>query len=184
MEITDISSVDADEIVVATGAAETRRLSVPGAEYAVSALDFLKNRMVCGENIVIIGGGLTGCEIAYELAKSGKKPVIVEMQDDILKVPGVCMANTSFLRDAFEFYSVPIYTEAETLSIDEKEIVIRLKNGERKKILSDTTIVSIGYITGSPFDTDHNHIHVIGDADRVSNLFGAIKAANDLVIKF
>lgn len=183
-EITDISSVDADEIVVATGAAETRRLSVPGAEYAVSALDFLKNGMVYGENIVIIGGGLTGCEIAYELAKSGKKPVLVEMQDDILKVPGVCMANTSFLRDAFEFYNVPIYVEAETLSIGAKEVVIRLKGGERKSILSDTTVVSIGYITESPFDREHSNVHVIGDADKVSNLFSAIKAANDLVIKF
>ena len=67
---TEVKSLDklknADEIIVATGA-KARKLPIPGVEKALEAVDFLlgdKKRI--GENVVIIGGGLTGCEIAYE----------------------------------------------------------------------------------------------------------------------
>ena len=48
----------------------------------------------------------------------------------------------------------------------------------------DKTIVSIGYVNGVPFDVDKERVHVIGDADKVSNLLNAITQANDLVIQF
>lgn len=108
--ITDLSEIDADEYIIATGSQKTRTLSVEGSEYSITAVDFLKTDMNVDGEVVIVGGGLTGCEIAYELAMKGNKVSVVEMQDDILKVPGACMANTSYLRDAFEFYHVDVYT--------------------------------------------------------------------------
>ena len=47
---------------------------------AIEAIDFLSGKVDVGENPVVIGGGLTGCEIAYELCLKGKKPTIVEMK--------------------------------------------------------------------------------------------------------
>jgi 2-enoate reductase len=70
----------------------------------------LGNKTV-GEKVVVVGGGLTGCEIAYDLYLSGKKPVIVEMQDDLITTKGVCLANTSYLRDFFKTNRVPVYLE-------------------------------------------------------------------------
>ena len=37
-----------------------------------------------GQCVAVVGGGLTGCEIAYELALQGKKVAIVEMKDDLI----------------------------------------------------------------------------------------------------
>ncbi len=37
-----------------------------------------------GERVVIVGGGLTGCEIAYDLILKGKQPIIVEMKNDLI----------------------------------------------------------------------------------------------------
>ena len=42
---------------------------------------------------LIIGGGLTGCEIAYDLVLKGKRPVIWKMADDILKTKGLLHGN-------------------------------------------------------------------------------------------
>lgn len=182
-EIMNLEEISADEYVIATGAKEARKLTVPGAEYSESALDFLANGMNCKENAVIIGGGLTGCEIAYELALKHKKPVIIEMQDDILKAAGSCMANTSFLRDAFEYYQVPIYTSAKILEIAENHVVIETAEGTVKTIETDHVITSIGYIQGSHLGSGSN-VHVIGDAEHVANLMNAIWEANDLIIKF
>ena len=39
------------------------------------------------------------CEIAYELALHGKKVSIVEMKDDLIAQTGVCLANSSYLRE-------------------------------------------------------------------------------------
>ena len=76
-EVTDIHSLGADEIIIAPGA-KANRIPVPGFDKGIEACDFLLGKKDVGENVVIIGGGLTGCEIAYELYLQGKKPVIVE----------------------------------------------------------------------------------------------------------
>ena len=34
--------------------------------------------------MAVIGGGLTGCEIAYELALQGKKVSVIEMKNDLI----------------------------------------------------------------------------------------------------
>ncbi len=182
-EIKDLKSLNYDEIVVATGSATTRTLNVPGCEKSMTAIDFLREDMPCGDEVAIIGGGLTGCEIAYELALQGKKPSIIELQDDILKVPGSSMANTSFLRDAFDYYNVPIYRSAKTLSINEDSVTIETSSGEKKDIPTSQTVISVGYTSGTPFgEISDEHIHVLGDADHVANLYVAITKANDLVI--
>ncbi|MFI3249887.1 MAG: FAD-dependent oxidoreductase [Eubacteriales bacterium] len=184
-EISDITQLKADEVVIATGAISPRNLTVSGSEHGISAVDFLANGMKCGENVVIIGGGLTGCEIAYELAMAGKKPVILEMQDDILKVPGSSMANTSYLRDAFEYYKVPLHLSASITQVDQDGVVIKTEDGKEEKLSSDTTIISIGYLNGVAVKTEESaHVHVIGDADKVANLLVAIKKANDLILEF
>ena len=102
-EIKDISTLDADEIVVATGA-RARSLPIPGIKRSIEAVEYLNGADV-GENVVIIGGGLTGCEIAYDLYHKGKKPVIVEMKNDLMAVRGICLANSSYLRDFFTYLS-------------------------------------------------------------------------------
>ena len=71
-EIKDVNALDADEIIVATGAV-ARKIPVKGAENAIEAVDYLLGNKEVGENVTIIGGGLTGCEIAYDLYLKGKK---------------------------------------------------------------------------------------------------------------
>ena len=78
-EVKDINVLGADEIIVATGAT-AKHIPVKGADTAIQAVDFLLGKQEVGENVTIIGGGLTGCEIAYELFLQGKKPTIVEMR--------------------------------------------------------------------------------------------------------
>lgn len=182
-KVNDLEEIEADEYVIATGAQGARKLKVEGSEYTESALDFLAGGMECREKAVIIGGGLTGCEIAYELVLQGKQPIIVEVQDDILKVPGVCMANTSFLRDAFEFYKVPIYTSAKIKRINKDSVLVELANGENVQLSADTVITSIGYLSGNEFAQKEN-VHVIGDADHIANLMNAVWQANNLMIQY
>ena len=74
-------------------------------EESVDAL--LEKKTVEGENLVIIGGGLTGIEIAYDQAKHGRKVNVVEMLPEILaKKEDLCAANENMLKAAIEYYKI------------------------------------------------------------------------------
>ena len=137
-----------------------------------------------GENVAIIGGGLTGCEIAYDLYLQGKKPTIVEMQDDLITTPGICLANTSFLRDFFEAHKVPVHLETGVRAIEEDGVIVKGKDGVEFKIAADNVILSVGY-KPQPIahDEKNKHIHVIGDANKVGNLRTVIWGAWDVCMK-
>ncbi|MBQ1260714.1 MAG: FAD-dependent oxidoreductase, partial [Clostridia bacterium] len=180
-EITDIKSLDADEVIVATGAV-AKKLPVKGADTAIEAVDFLLGNAEVGENVTVIGGGLTGCEIAYELYLQGKKPTIVEMQDDLVTTPGICLANTSYLRDFFKTNKVPVHLETRLSEIKDGAVSVTDKDGRSFDIPSDSVILSVGY-NPAPVAKKSAHVHVIGDAKSVGNLRSVIWGAWDVAMK-
>ena len=180
-EVTDLASLSADEVVVATGA-KGHRLPVPGGEKGIQAVDFLRGRREVGENVTIIGGGLTGCEIAYELFLQGKHPTIVEMKDDLIAVKGVCLANSSYLRDFFNAYKVPVYLETGLREIKDGSVVVAGKDGKTFEIASDSVILSVGY-KPAPIAEKSKHVHIVGDASKVGNLRTVIWQAWDVCMK-
>ena len=180
-EVTDISALEADEIIVATGS-RANRIPVPGVEKTVQAVDFLLGKAEVGDNVTIIGGGLTGCEIAYELYLQGKHPTIVEMQDDLITTPGICLANTSFLRDFFAANNVPVHLETGVKEIKDGAVVAAGKDGVPFEIPADSVILSVGY-KPAPVAPKAKHVHVIGDANQVGNLRTVIWGAWDVCMK-
>ena len=178
-EITDIKSLGADEVIVATGA-KAKRIPIPGADKAIEAVDFLLGNKTVGDNVVVIGGGLTGCEIAYELYLQGKHPTIVEMQDDLITTKGVCLANTSYLRDYFKTYNVPVHLETGVTEIMDGGVVVKHKDGSVESIPADSVILSVGY---NPAPVVTKGVRVVGDAHTVGNLRTVIWGAWDVAMK-
>jgi len=180
-EIKDVKTLDADEIIIATGAV-AKKVPLKGAENTIEAIDYLLKNKTVGENVVVIGGGLTGCEIAYDLYLNGKKPVIVEMQDDLIVTKGVCLANTSFLRDFFKTNNVPVYLETGVTEIKENCVTVKDKDGNLLDIPADSVIMSVGY-NPAPLTKKSRHVHIIGDASKVGNLRTVIWQAWDVATK-
>ncbi len=180
-EVKDAASLGADEIIVATGA-KARKIGTPGADKAVEAVDYLLGTKEVGENVTVIGGGLTGCEIAYELCLKGKKPTIIEMQDDLITTKGICLANTSYLRDFFKTNKIPVYLETKVLEIGDGFVTVEKKDGTKEKIAADSAILSVGYIPTPALEKGKN-VHIIGDAAGVGNLRTVIWGAWDVCMK-
>ena len=180
-EIKDVKSLNADEIIVATGAV-AKNIPIKNIETTIEAVDYLLGKKEVGENVAIIGGGLTGCEIAYDLYLKGKKPTIIEMQDDLITTPGICLANTSFLRDFFKTNSVPVHLETKLNSINDGSITVTDKDGKQFDIACDSIIMSVGY-NPTPLAKKGGKIHVIGDAANVGNLRTVIWGAWDVCMK-
>ena len=180
-EISDISTLDADEIIVATGSTAVT-IPVKGIEKGIQAVDFLLGEKEVGQNVTIIGGGLTGCEIAYELYLQGKNPTIVEMQEDLITTKGVCLANTSYLRDFFNANKVPVHLETRLMEVCDDGVLVSGKDGKSFKISADSVVLSTGY-RPNPLVSKGKHIHVVGDAKKVGNLRTVIWQAWDVCMK-
>lgn len=181
-EVTDTASLNADEIIVATGAT-ANKLPVKGAaEYGIEACEYLLGEKSVGENVTVIGGGLTGCEIAYELYLQGKKPTVVEMKNDLIVSDKICLANSSFLRDFFNANKVPVYLETRVSEISADGVTVTGKDGNSFKIDSDSVIISTGY-KPAPLAKKSRHVHLVGDADKVGSLRTVIWQAWDVAMK-
>ncbi len=179
-EIKDVKALQADEVIVATGAV-AKKIPVKGAERAVEAVDFLLGNQTVGDKVAIIGGGLTGCEIAYELFLQGKTPVIVEMQQDLIVSDKICLANTSYLRDFFEANKVEVHLESKVSEIRPDGITVAKKDGTSVNIDVDSVVISAGY-TPAPL-AKGSHIHLVGDASKVGSLRTVIWQAWDVAMK-
>ena len=104
------------------------------------------------------------------------------MLDDLVCTPGVCLANTSFLRDFFKANNVPVHLETGVKSIEDDGVVVKDKNGMEYKIASDSVILSVGY-KPAPLAEKAKNIHIIGDANKVGNLRSVIWGAWDVCMK-
>lgn len=164
--ITDIDSLKVDEVIVATGASPKK---IPGLE-GVEAIEYLLGEKEVGDRVLVVGGGLTGSEIAYDLHLKGKTPIIVESREDLICAPGVSLANSSFLRDYFKYHEVETHLESLLCRMEGKEAVIKsVKDGSEKKVPVDSVIVSIGY-NPNPLVEKGRHVHLVGDCLKVGNL--------------
>ena len=177
--ITDVESLDADEVIVATGATP-RKLRVKGFEKGIEACDYLLDNKQVGNRVVIIGGGLTGCEIALDLYNKGKTPIIVEMKNDLIAVKGVCLANSSYLRDFFKLHKVETHLNTALMEICDNGVIVKDNYGKVFNIEADSVILSVGYIP-NPIAT--KNVHLVGDCDKVGNLRTVIWKAWDEAMK-
>ena len=180
-EVTDVKALEADEVVIATGS-NPIRIPVPGIEKGIQAIDFLLGSQTVGQKVTIVGGGLTGCEIAYELYLQGKEPTIVEMKNDLIAVKGVCLANSSYLRDFFNANKVPVHLETRLGEIHDDGVTVTDKDGKSFKIEADSVILSTGY-RSNPLAPKSKHVHLVGDAEKVGNLRTVIWRAWDVAMK-
>lgn len=179
--VTDLSAFGKSPVIIATGARPRILKNVPGYEKMIEACDFLGGQEV-GETVAIIGGGLTGSEIAYELALTGKKPIIVEMKDDLISQTGVCLANSSYLREWFALKKIPVYLETSLKEVKDGSIVCADKSGKEVCIECDSVISCAGYVP-APLTEKRTNTYFVGDCKKVGNLRSVIWGAYEAAMK-
>ncbi|MBF9018159.1 MULTISPECIES: FAD-dependent oxidoreductase [unclassified Oceanispirochaeta] len=132
-----------DVIVASTGTAQ-KRPPVKGIEASnvIFAVDLLRDPSLAekAENIVVVGGGVVGCETAYFLRhEKGKNVQLVEMLPQIME--GVCTANRGYLIHYLEELGVPLHNCTMLKEVKGRSAVI-MKN--QSKTVPDP------YVTWSP----------------------------------
>lgn len=180
-EVKDLIRFGVDPVIIATGSVPRVLKNVPGYEKMIEACDFLNGTPV-GKRVAVIGGGLTGSEIAYELALQGKEVCIIEMKDDLISQTGVCLANSSYLREWFALHQVPVYLENTLKQVKDGSVVCHSKERGEIEIPCDSVISSAGYLP-APVAQAKKDVYLVGDCLQVGNLRSVIWRAYEVAMK-
>ena len=95
---------------------------------------------------------------------------------------GICMANSSMLRELLRFHNVPAYLSATTKAITAEGVVIDGPQGQQT-VPADSVILSVGYTPDTRFAAQKGqpNVYFIGDCDKVGSLKTVVKQAYELV---
>ncbi|WPC41601.1 FAD-dependent oxidoreductase [Clostridium sp. JS66] len=167
----------ADSIIIATGSTP-KVFSLGDDDKVFTAADVLVGKKDCGNTTVVVGGGLVGCETALDLAKKGKKVVIVEALNKILALNGpLCSANSEMLERLIPFNGIEVRASSKVKSYKDGILEVETEKGI-DKIQCDSVILSVGYKEENSLyrelEFEVPEIHLLGDARKVANIMYAI----------
>ena len=96
-----LRSLAPDAIILATGSTPLI-LPIPGLSNCgyVTAQDMLDGKAQMGKNVLVVGGGMVGCEAAEYLAERGHQVAVIEMKDVI--AADVTPENRRYMFENFE----------------------------------------------------------------------------------
>ena len=132
-----------DAVVVATGSSPVDP-EIPGLSEAkvVYAGDVLDNKVEVGERVVIIGGELVGCETAEFLAEKGKEVTVTRRGSEMAIRVGPSLRPLLLKRLADK--GVKLLPGVKYEGITSRGLALTTKEGLRKTIEADTTILAAG----------------------------------------
>lgn len=181
-----IEKEEPDVVILATGAKEIK-LNLPGTEKdkVATAVEILNGSKKAGKNVLMIGGGLVGCETALYLAQQGSNVTIVESKDNILSAgKPIPHMNKIMLMDLLKKYNINIITNNSLLEVTEEGAVLIDNSFRKQNIAADTVAIAVGY---KPDRDLYNKLHgkivdlyLIGDAYQAANIMDAIWSANEV----
>ena len=169
----------ADALIVAVGS-EAMTLPIPCDEDAnvVSIDELYLEHVPTTDEIVVVGGGLTGCECALLHAQKGKKVHLVEMRDGLAIDANI--RNRPILLAELEKAGVDEIVNARALHVGARGVTVSV-DGEEKLVPGTTVVCAIGQRSrsaavdalrdGAPF------VRIVGDARRPANITTAVYEA-------
>lgn len=174
-----LRNIGADVVVLATGSVPVTP-RVPGIDDAkvLGCMEAFSHPEKIGQKVVVVGGGLVGCEMALDYAQAGKDVTVVEALPKILSagIPSP-IPNGQMIPDLFEHYYVTVL-ENHRLSAVENGKVILENEGQKKAIDADSIVIAVGFRPAVSMRSElqgcEATIYEIGDGQKVSTILHAI----------
>lgn len=188
-----------DTVICAVGADPIRpeQLHIPGENY-VLATDIFKEGVKLGQKIVIMGGGLVGCETALHLAEEGREVTVIEVAHEIamettpahrrsIKVRmGLCPDEAGGTNTQPGLRSPVLVTSTKCKRITKEGVVAIGPDGKERLFAADTVISALGLRARSDMveslrRTKH-HFIAIGDCVRPQQVNQAVRGGFNAAI--
>lgn len=166
-----------DVVIVATGS-RPKMFSLGDDDKVYAAEQVLMKEKNPGKTVVVVGGGLVGCELALSLAQEGKDVTIIEALDKIMAVNGpLCSANKEMLERLIQFNGIKVQCGARVQEYHDGVLTARVGN-ELRNFAADSVVLCVGYRSENALydelKDEFNETYLLGDAKKVANIMYAI----------
>jgi 2,4-dienoyl-CoA reductase-like NADH-dependent reductase (Old Yellow Enzyme family)/thioredoxin reductase len=138
-----VASFKPDALLVAAGS-RPRTLPIPGMELARHVMDVYPRPETVGLRVVVLGGGLAGCEAALFLANMGKEVHLVEMQDTL--APDANWMHRTALLQALADTTIQVHTGLRCTAITTTGVEAVDKDGQAVTLPAHSVVYALGMI--------------------------------------
>ena len=181
----DVLAGDYDKVLVATGSTSFIP-PIPGVDkpHVCVSTDILRGFKKAKGNVVVIGGGLVGCETALFCNEDEKleNVSIVEMLGDILAITDHCPNNDMALRAKMKESTIKLHCSAKVTKIDDNTITF-MQDDQEITIPADTVIIASGYRSNNALANElkeliyDEDLYIVGDAVAPGKIIDATRGA-------
>lgn len=169
-----------DRVILASGSTPFIP-PIPGSDGKIvkEAMNVLLGKETLGKKLIVIGGGLVGCETALHLKEQADQVMIVEMLDDILAVAQHCQNNDAELRKMISESGIVLKVRTKTTRITEDAVEICDADGKIETIACDNVVIAAGFRTNHVLEQKlkeflGDRLFVIGDAVAPRKIYTAV----------
>lgn len=182
-EVTEelIKKESPDAVIIATGS-NPLVLPIPGINDSniLHGGDVLDGKVQCKSKVLVVGGGMVGCELAAFLGEAEHEVTIIELRDEV--GADVISEHRKYLMKDLEEYKVKTVTGAKVSEFFEDGVSYTLADGTSGRLEGfETVVLAMGYRNNNPFGEDYaklaKEVYVIGDALRARRALDATKEA-------
>ena len=176
----NLISENYDGIIMATGALPNIPEIKGLKEYYWT--EFLEDEHLPeNKNVLVIGGGLIGLEVASKLVDNNNKVFIVEMLDEIAR--GMEMIEKALTIKKLKEKQAKIFTNRKVVEIRDKTVIIESADGQESINDIDKIVIAVGMRSNVPFKEAGNiPVYIIGDAKKTGKAQEAIHDAYELAV--
>ena len=138
-------TIEGKYILIATGSIPVSIGGiVPDGKYVITTEDYLENMEQLPEKLLIVGGGVAGCELAYISAKYGSKVTIVEIKDRLLSSDIISPDISRLLQRKFKKLGIEykLETSVKDYKVSRDKVVVNLSDGSQLEV--DKILLSVG----------------------------------------
>jgi len=176
-----LARAEPDVLILATGGSPIIP-QVPGIERLkpMTYVEVLSGAAQVGDRIVVIGGGMVGCEVAELLAQQSKRVTILEILDEVAQ--DMWFALGTFMRARLEDRKVTILTGVKYEECTDQALNIVTKDKIRLSIEADTVVVAAGAKPDSELltrlEVEIPEVHLVGDCAQPGTIPDAMASAH------
>jgi len=177
-EMDDLKDRCPDYLVLATGS-KLHRPQIKGLqrEFCIEFSDILTEKIkVINKDIVIVGGGRSGCEVADFLLKYNNKINIVEEKDFL--AAEMEKKNRRDLMNRLQDGQVRKKPGSRVVEIKQGEVLTVSKQGDFECIKADYVVLATGFVSNNDLymkvQRKHPNVFLIGDAFEVKGFKNAL----------
>ena len=174
-----LRDMGADVIILAAGSVPVMP-KVPGMddEKVLGCMDAFAHPEKVGQKVVVIGGGLVGCEMALDYAQAGKEVTVVEALPKILSagIPSP-IPNGQMIPDLFEYHHVDVLENHRLFAVEEGKVILE-SDGQKKTLEADSIVIAVGFRPVPSMAQELSGcgavVYEIGDGQKVSTILHAV----------